>query len=183
MLMILSKTTKLMDAAKFMKTFIVKSSKESQEGEPIDTEPFKLSTSTDNQPSMFEIVFIHKEDMFRYGFEVNKEVIVGEWLYHRSNKKEVEIFYREGQNFELHSSFKIGNFFVKENMIRSNALMLSVAAQFNDDLAKKIFEWFRKFRHLSGLREEEYMGYSLHKASEKTGKKKILEWLKYCLIS
>lgn len=174
--------TKLMDAAKFMKTFIVKSSKESQEGEPIDTEPFKLSTSTDNQPSMFEIVFIHKEDMFRYGFEVNKEVVAGEWLYHRSNKKEVEIFHREGQKFELHSSFKIGNFFVKENMIRSNALMLSVAAQFNDDLAKKIFEWFRKFRHLSGLREEEYMGYSLHKASEKTGKKKILEWLKYADI-
>lgn len=170
--------TKLMDAAKFMKTFILKSSKESQEGEPIDTDPFKLSTTTDNQPSMFEIVFIHKEDMYRYGFEVNKEEIIGEWLYHRSNKKEVEIFYRDGQNFELHSSFKIGSLFVKENMIRSNALMLSVAAQFNDGLAKNILEWFRKFRHLSGLREEEYMGYSLHKANDKAGKQEILEWLK-----
>ncbi len=171
--------TKLINAASVMREFIMNSSKESQEGEPINTEPFRLNTRMEGQPTMFELVFIHREDMFRYGFEVSKEKVISEWLYHRPKTKETEIFYREGQKFTLHPTlFKKGNLLVKENLVRPNALMLSVAAQFNDSLAKRIFEWLRQFRQLSGLREDGYMGFSLHKASEKGGKTKILEWLK-----
>ncbi|MCC6460439.1 MAG: ATP-binding protein [Saprospiraceae bacterium] len=171
--------TKLINATNVMRELILNSSKESQEGEPINTEPFRLSTSSEGQPTLFELVFIHKEDMFRYGFEVTKEAVVSEWLYYRPKTKETEIFYREGQEFNLHPTlFKKGTFLVKENMVRPNALMLSVAAQFNDNLAKRVFEWLRQFRQLSGLREDGYMGFSMHKASEKGGKVKILDWLK-----
>lgn len=171
--------TKLIEAASFMRDFILNSSKESQEGEPINTAPFRLNTTMEDQPTMLELVFVHREDMFRYGFEVSKEKVISEWLYHRPKTKEIEVFYREGQKFSLHPTiFKKGNLLVKENLVRPNALMLSVAAQFNDNLAKRIFDWLRQFRQLSGLREDGYMGFSLHKASEKGGKTKILEWLK-----
>jgi len=171
--------TKLLNAAGVMKDFIINSSKESQEGEPINTDPFRLSSIMEDKPTMFELIFIHKAEMFRYGFEATKESVVAEWLYYRPKTKEIEIFYREGQEFNLHATkFKKGTFLVKEKMVRSNALMLSVAAQFNDTLAKHIFEWLRQFRQLSGLREDDYMGFSLHKASEKGGKSKILDWMK-----
>lgn len=171
--------TKLINAASIMREFILNSSKESQEGEPINTEPFRLSTSTENQPTLFELVFIHKDDMFRYGFEVTKHAVVSEWLYYRPKTKEIEVFYRVGQEFNLHASlFKKGAFLAKENMVRPNALLLSVAAQFNDNLAKRVFEWVRQFRQLSGLHEDSYMGFSLHKASEEIGKTRILDLLK-----
>ena len=96
--------TKLIDALHFMKTFILKSSKESQQGELIETEPFRLNTVTVGQPSMFEIVFIHEDEMYRYGFEATPQEVVSEWLYHRPNTKEVELFFREGQNFTIHTS-------------------------------------------------------------------------------
>lgn len=152
--------TKLVEAAQFMREFIMNSSKESQQGESIDTESFRLSTATIDAPSIFEIVFIHQGDMFRYGFEVTTQAVVSEWLYHRPNTKEVEIFYREGQEFTVHPRlFRKGSFFVKEKMIRPNALMLSVAAQFNDELALRSFDWLMKIRFLGGLHREEYWPY------------------------
>jgi len=175
--------TKLVNAAKFMKEFMLKSSKESQEGEPIKTEPYRLSTATENQPSMFELVFIQNNDMFRYGFEATKEKVLSEWLYYRPNTKEIEVFFREGQEFTIHSThFKKGKLLKNENIVRSNALMLSVAAQFNDELAGRVFQWLRNFHILSGLHEDEYMGYSMLMADNEVGKKKALEWLKHAGI-
>lgn len=169
--------TKLIDAVHFMKDFALNSSKESQQGEPIETEPFRLNTVTASEPSMLEIVFIHENEMYRYGFEVTPEAVVSEWLYHRPHTKEVEIFFREGQNFTVHpKAFKKGKFLVSENMIRSNALMLSVAAQFNDKYAKGVLTWLYKFRQISGLDETGYMGYSMSRVED--SKKKFLSLLK-----
>jgi hypothetical protein len=169
--------TKLIDALHFMKTFILKSSKESQQGELIETEPFRLNTVTVGQPSMFEIVFIHEDEMYRYGFEATPQEVVSEWLYHRPNTKEVELFFREGQNFTIHTkSFKKGNLLVKENMVRNNALMLSVAAQFNDKVAKSVLSWFEKFHQLSGIDESGYSGYSMARVED--SKSKIVSLLK-----
>lgn len=169
--------TKLIDAVHFMKEFILNSSKESQQGEPIKTEPFRLNTAMASQPSMFEIVFIHEDEMYRYGFECTSHAIVSEWLYHRSKTKEVEIFFREGQNFTIHpKAFKKGSLLAKENMIRSNALMLSVAAQFNDKYAQGVLDWFKGFHQISGLDEGGYIGYSMYRVED--SKKKFLSLLK-----
>src|SRR5947207_10109175 len=44
----------LIKAIAFLKHFVTNSSKESQQGDPIAVEPFRLSTSTESEPSMFE---------------------------------------------------------------------------------------------------------------------------------
>jgi uncharacterized protein len=170
--------TKLIDAVHFMKEFILNSSKESQQGDKIETEPFRLNTANAAEPSMFEIVFIHEEEMYRYGFEVTPQEVVSEWLYHRPHTKEVEIFFREGQNFNVHArSFKKGNLLVKENMVRKNALMISVAAQFNDTLSEKVLAWFEGFRQLSGLFEDDLMDETLKIVKNLHFKNQILDML------
>ena len=50
--------SKLLEAMDFMRTFILTSSKETQAVEPIKTDAFRLSTETENAPSLFEINFI-----------------------------------------------------------------------------------------------------------------------------
>ena len=171
--------TKLIDAVHFMKDFILNSSKESQQGEPIEVEPFRLNTATTTQPSMFEIVFIHEGEMYRYGFEVTPKEVASEWLYHRPNTKEVEIFFREGQDFNIHArSFKKGSLLVKENMVRPNALMLSVAAQFNDQFSQGVLSWFGKFRQLSGLFEDDLMDETINGIQNPNFKARVLNMLK-----
>ncbi len=66
----------LAKAIKFMKWFMINSSKETQSTEPINVEPFALSTETQTKPSLFEIVFILYDKTYRYGLEANQKNIV-----------------------------------------------------------------------------------------------------------
>lgn len=171
--------SKLLDAFAFMKYFVINSSKESQKGETIEIEPFRLSTETENEPSEFEIIFLHKNNLYRYGFEATKESIVSEWLYHKPKTKEVELFYREGSAFNIHErSFTKGNTVVKEGLVRDNALLISVAAQFNEKTAIDVLDWFKRLKTLSGLNESGYQGFTMGVTEDPDHKFKILELLK-----
>lgn len=76
--------------------------------------------------------------------------MVAEWLYHKPKTKEVELFYREYQQIETHpKAFQKGATLVKEDLIRDNALMLSVAGQFNDESATKVLKWFGSLTDLA----------------------------------
>jgi uncharacterized protein len=168
--------SKMMEGLSFMKQFAINSSIQSQKGQPVDVEPFLLDTVSSASPSMFEIIFIHKSQLFRYGFEVNRQEITSEWLYHRPKTKEVEIFYREGQEFEIHQrQFAKGATLIKEKLIRNNALMLSVAAQFNDKLAGDVIDWFNRLRIISGIRESDYADVTVRMSYEPGYKQEILE--------
>lgn len=173
--------SKLIDAIAFMKHFVINSSKESQKDEIIDVDPFKLSTETENEPSEFEIIFIHKNVLYRYGFSATRDEIVSEWLYYRPKTKEVELFYREKNNFDINDrKFTKGKTIVKERMVRNNALLISVAAQFNDDIANNVLDWFKGLKSLSlgGLEEQKFKGFTMFKILDQKYKIKILELLK-----
>jgi uncharacterized protein len=171
--------TKFIEGFMFMKQFVIRSSKDSQKGEPIEVEPFKLQTDSEKDSSEFEVIFLYKKEMFRYGFEVTNEKIVSEWLYHRPKTKEVELFYRDKQKFEIHNrNFSKGAMLAKEGLIRENALMISVAGQFNDKLAGKVIEWFKGFKTISGLDESGYKGFTMGRTKDLKHRTKILELLK-----
>lgn len=171
--------SKLLEAFAFMRHLVINSSKESQKGETIEVEPFRLSKETENEPSEFEIIFVFEGELFRYGFEATKEKIISEWLYHRPKTKEVELFYREGSQFDIHSrNFAKGSTVAKEGLVRDNALLLSVAAQFNEQTAIAVTNWFKRFKYISGLHEIGYQGFTIDKTENPTQKLKILELLK-----
>lgn len=171
--------SKFIEALVFMKRFVITSSKDSQKGDKIPVEPFKLNSISEKEPSEFEVIFIHKNIQYRYGFEVSNKIVISEWLYSKPKTKEIELFYREYQNFETHKrSFLKGNTLVKEGLIRDNALFLSVAAQFNEKTSVKIIEWFKNIGTISGVKEDGYEGYTINKAKDANFKNKILELLK-----
>ena len=171
--------SKLFEAMAFMRHFILTSSKEGQIDDPIDVQPFLLSDTTEGKPSSFEIIFIHKGEMYRYGFETDRERIHAEWLYHRPKTKEVELFYRDFQDFSLHKTrFRVTDL-IANDRIRPNALLLSVAASWNDKTAGKIFDWFRAFNVISGLKGKGFEGFSMTRVSKnKKVKSAVLKYLK-----
>lgn len=70
--------------------------------ESIQIDNFKLSTTTNNQPSFFEAVFYLREKKYRYGFKVTPEKITEEWLYYSEAKvRENYLFVRVDQEFKL----------------------------------------------------------------------------------
>lgn len=171
--------SKFIEALMFMKRFVITSSKDSQKGDEIEVEPFKLSSETEYSPSEFEVTFTFKNVMYRYGFEADKNQIISEWLYYRSKTKEVELFYRDTKNFETHPrNFSKGNTVIKEGLVRDNALLVSVAAQFNDATSISVIDWFKNLKTISGLNEAGYQGFTMGKTEDPVHKTKILDLLK-----
>ncbi|WP_107806842.1 AAA family ATPase [Nodularia spumigena] len=143
----------LAKAISFMKWFMINSSKETQSTEEIGVEPFRLSTETETEPSLFEIVFLLDGKKYRYGFEATQQRVISEWLFYVPNKRETRIFERNFEEsteiFNISKIFKGGGI---DSKTRHNALFLSVAAQFNVEIAEKILYWLtRKLKIISGL--------------------------------
>lgn len=97
--------TNVLKAVAFYKHFIMDSFKNSQAGESIDVENFRLNAATVNEPTTMEATFTDGTYIYRYGFDVDSKSVHSEWLYRRVNKKrakEVEVFYREDGSTTVH---------------------------------------------------------------------------------
>ena len=171
--------SKLFEALLFMRRFVVTSSRESQKGDNIDVDPFRLDEESEQMPTEFEVIFTHDDVLYRYGFEANKERIVSEWLYYRPKTKEIELFYRDGDDINTHDrNFSKGNMVIKEGLVRDNALLVSVAAQFNDATCIAVIDWFKSIKTISGLHESSYKGYTMNRTKDPIHKAQILNLLK-----
>lgn len=130
----------LLAALRFMREFVLNSSRDTQATDAIRTEPFRLSTETRDKPSFFEIAFVVEGKRYRYGFEADAEHVVSEWLFTVPTIREAMLFQREGTEIDVSSRFKEGRRL--QERTRANALFLSVAAQFNGEIATQIVRWF-----------------------------------------
>ena len=134
----------VLKAFAFYKRFITDSFKDSQAGETIDVENFRLNATTVDEPTSLEATFTDGEYIYRYGFEVDTETVQMEWLYRRACKKrakDVVLFYREDGTTTVHPKNQLFQELVNKKMVRNNALLLSTAAQFNETTAVSILRW------------------------------------------
>ena len=146
-------------ALSFMKWFMVNSSKETQSTDEINVEPFRLSTETEGKPSYFELAFLMDGRKYRYGFEVTQERVISEWLFYVPNIRETSLFERQLDSIK---SSKVYNADGVQQRTRSNALFLSVSAQFNVEIAEIILEWLTdKLNIISGLHDGSYLNYTV----------------------
>jgi AAA15 family ATPase/GTPase len=166
----------LVAAINFMKWFVLNSSKETQVSDAIDIEAFRLSTETEKEPSFFEIVFLLEDKTFRYGFEVNAREVVSEWLFQADDREEKMLFERDFDNYIL-DDFPEGQGI--SDKTRSNALFLSVVAQFNGKNSGKILLWFSKTLQLiSGLQDTQYRKETLDSFENAGQRQDIIEFIK-----
>jgi len=82
----------LVKAISFVKDLVVEGTRTEQS---IPVSPFKLSDSG-NKPSKFELIFTHQGSQYSYGFRLNTEQVLEEWLYGipQGKKKEIKYFER-----------------------------------------------------------------------------------------
>ncbi len=167
----------IVKALAFMRNFVLTSANMLQTDEPILVEPFRLSTETENEPSYFEIVFILNNIQYRYGFEVNSQQIISEWLFSVLNKREAKLFIREMDkinpspiNFKESKGLDVKT--------RSKALFLSVVAQFNGVIAQSILNWFNRIAVVSGLDDTAYRAYTIRQIFEGQYKDLIVQLVK-----
>ncbi len=141
----------LVKAIEFLKDFVIDSSKNYQEGEEIEITPFTFSKTTPKQPSEFEIVFIHEDYLFQYGFTIDKKRVYKEWLYatpKSGEKQSPQKWYVRDEHNHTEKSFikkeLKGEKTLWRKSTRDNALFLSTAAQLGSKDFQIPFSWFQK---------------------------------------
>jgi uncharacterized protein len=146
----------LVRAISFMKEFTINSTLGNRITDKIGTELYRLSVESAREPSYFEIIFMVGNTRYRYGFEVDREVVQSEWLYQTLRTKEVELFNRDRDKgkFKVSSKFPEGTSLQVKT--RKNSLFLSVVAQFNGGIATKIIDWFNDLSIFNNLDDDDY---------------------------
>jgi uncharacterized protein len=141
----------LIDAVSFAKELIVQGTRSRQS---IAVPTFKLGDHS-HKPSKFEFIFTSQGNQYSYGFKLNREQILEEWLYGIPNGKKKEIMYFERitsatkkttveQGAILKGrSEKRGQFldFIAQGT-RPNQLFLTEAIDRNIDKLVPVFNWF-----------------------------------------
>jgi uncharacterized protein len=163
-------------AMRFVRSFALTSSKESQIEDKIPVEPFRLESGKRKKPSYFQIVFVLKGKQYRYGFEVNSTKVISEWLYFIPSSREALLFERRDGEIKVSPKFKEGNRL--ESKTRENALFLSVVAQFNGEIATSVLKWFASFNLISGLQDHGIRDYTIRCFKSKKHQEEILKFVK-----
>lgn len=129
-------------------------------GNPLDlpSEYFKLSTKTQDKPSLFEITFLLDEKIFIYGFEINKKKVCKEWLKEKKGKK--TLFERTGQTINHNKNyFKEATATLKKQTLE-RVLFLSLLHSHNGVMAKKIVQIIQNTNYISGTQRGNTLDYA-----------------------
>lgn len=175
----------LLKAMAFMKQIILNSFRDALLDDidrKFPLEKYALNSKTEKETSFFEISFLHNGTKFRYGFELDYDKVVAEWLYHTTSK-EVYLFKRDLQKIEVNkSAFKeaLG----KEEDVKENVLFLSVLATLGKETSTSIVEWFKNFNIINGIYDRGHKRYTIDKLkSDKNFFNWVLHFIKYLEIS
>lgn len=167
-------------AMEFFQEFVMESAKGSQQGESIDVTPFLFSKKTQQEPSEFEIVFIHDGYLFQYGFIVDSKIVYEEWLYAtpESQKRQKKQTWFERYEGEIHTKKELkGQQAIWKKATRDNALFLSTAVNLNSEDLKKPFEWIQHFLRVITIPERISPNYTIKLMTEDKRKKDVIKFL------
>lgn len=134
-------------AMAFVKSFIVNSATGQKPDEKIKRVPFRLDEASANAESEFEIVFVHKNVRYQYGFCVDDSRVKSEWLFSFPKGQQRVLFTRQYNEDSLEDEYKFGTHLREDRDLRqrtrSNALYLSVASQWAHEKLTEVYQWFK----------------------------------------
>jgi AAA15 family ATPase/GTPase len=142
--------TKLVEAIGFAKQLIVNGI---QGTKSIPVEPFRLDKILRTQPSQFEFIIYYQNLRYHYGFIINNQRVLEEWLFVTPNKRELRYFERVTSETGK-VTVELGGSLARQNTkqrqflefvaqgTRPNQLFLTEALERNVEKLKPLYQWF-----------------------------------------
>lgn len=142
--------------------------------------PFKFSNEYVSKPSSFEVTFIEESIKYVYGFSINPEKVLEEYLYYYPNAKQTLVFERSDNDYKFGTKFKFDD--LKEKTIK-NKLFLTSAASWNTNETTKSAYTYLAEKFIVNTKNEvnlQWINYTIDKFLEEQGKtkEKILNIMK-----
>lgn len=129
---------------------------------PIGVIPFALCKDSVNEPSVFEIKFSVKNNVYLLCFSANNKEIIEEKLVQYKSSREIVLYRRNKNKLEFGSPLTEENY---ANIVRNNQLFLTTCVLSGGKRLLPIYNWFKHTIVLVGPEE----GFSPSKTTEKKG--------------
>ena len=133
----------LLDGLKFMADAVRNSFAQWRPGGGIPRRPFKLDPAAGGSPSIFVAEFAEGGVRYTYGFEVDDERVLSEWLYSYPERRKRVIFERVHDDVKFRGltggSLKLE---ALRGLLRPDALFLSLGAQSAVEVLLPPYRWF-----------------------------------------
>ncbi len=167
-------------ALQMMKQMVLKSASESQLGDDIAVQPFRLDNETEGQPSEFEIIFVANGVRYQYGFAATATRVIEEWLYAFPSGRPQRWLGRawDGAAYQWETTGALaGPKHVWQASTRENALFLSTAVQLNSKQLMPIFDWFKQNLRIASIAGW-HPGFTSKMCENDASRSKVLDFLK-----
>lgn len=180
----------LVEAIRFAQDLVIDGTRSD---DPILVEPFKLA-DCHRKPSRFEFIFTYQGSRYSYGFSLNKEQILEEFLYVIPENKKNEVMYFErttssdketivdlGRKLkgQKDSNKQFLEFIAKGT--RPNQLFLTEAVERNVKDLSPVFDWFRRSLTIVPA-DADYRGLELGILGDETFTKFLTDFLRYSAV-
>jgi uncharacterized protein len=124
----------------------------------LPNEYFKLNSETENKPSFFEMKFLIDDEVFLYGFEINKKKVCAEWL--KKEKGNKILFERTEQEIKSNKNYFQEATAALKKQTAERVLFLSILAANNGEISKRIVEFVQKINFISGAQRGNTLDFS-----------------------
>ncbi|WP_255308171.1 AAA family ATPase [Streptomyces marincola] len=150
-----SGTSNLVGALQYMARMVSSSHRDAEPEGGVEREPFLLDEEARDEPSWYIVDLLLGGVRYTYGFGVDDEEVVEEWLYSYPHGKKRELFSREGEHVRPGASQDTGQLQLVESITEPNVLFLSLAARSKQADFRPVYDWFTRrlrFRGQYGAR-------------------------------
>ena len=174
----------LIQALQFVKNQVLNSQKESQAGDAISVQPFKLTAASRAAVSEFEVTFVEQGVRYQYGFCCNRERFTEEWLFAYPLGRAQKWFHRVFDAEADEDKYKFTDSFLGGRqrqswaaLTRPNALFFSTAMQLNNEQLKPAFDWFKlRLQVFAGVHRL-HAGYTLNTCSQEEQRQRVVGFM------
>lgn len=131
----------LLDALSLMRDTVRWSMSQGEPGGGIHRKPFALDAEAGADPSAFVVDLRLSGIRYTYGFAIDDEQVIEEWLYSYPKRRKRVLFERDGEEFEFGDSApaKLRQI---EDITGPNVLFLTVAARASNEAVEPVYRWF-----------------------------------------
>ncbi|WP_157183341.1 AAA family ATPase [Sciscionella marina] len=135
--------TNVLTALRLMRDTILRSgSRESRQNQPRRI-PFALYPRHAGEPSYYQIDIVTDDIQYSYGFGIDDERVVREWLHAYPDGRQEIWLEREGDHSRFPEAEPDTEEFDRIRDFRSDELVVSVAARWNHYVFRPVYDWFR----------------------------------------
>ncbi|MFG2600542.1 ATP/GTP-binding protein [Streptomyces sp. NPDC048462] len=150
----------LVGALGYMAEMVLNSHRDAEPGDGVSRSVFRLDAAAADEPSWYVVDLLLHGVRYTYGFSVDDERVLDEWLYSYPHGKKRKIFERSEGEVDPGDSQARRELELVENITEPNVLFLTMAARSKQKDFRPVYDWFATGLEFSRSRFRSGLGFA-----------------------